>query len=53
MFVKQNKSWKSTLLNFTIRYKEKWKIKHKNIESIRYLEDLKKIQQTKNLLDII
>lgn len=42
MFVKQNKSWKGTLLTFTIGYRENGKIKHKNVETIGYLEDLKK-----------
>lgn len=43
MFVKQNKSHKGILLTFTIGYRENGKIKHKNIETIGYLEDLKKI----------
>lgn len=43
MFVKQNKSWKGTLLTFTMGYRENGKIKHKNIETIGYLEDLKKL----------
>ena len=43
MFVKQNKSHKGILLTFTIGYRENGKVKHKNIETIGYLEDLKKI----------
>lgn len=42
MFVKKNKSWRGTLLTYTIGYRENGKIKHKNIETIGYLEDLKK-----------
>ncbi|MEG0918209.1 MAG: IS1634 family transposase [Myroides sp.] len=42
MFVKQNKSWKGTLLTFTIGYRENGKVKHKNVETIGYLDDLKK-----------
>lgn len=42
MFVKQNKSHKGILLTFTIGYRENGKVKHKNIETIGYLEDLKK-----------
>ncbi|MFA6778015.1 MAG: transposase, partial [Bacilli bacterium] len=42
MFVKQNKSWKGTLLTYTVGYRENGKVKHKNIETIGYLEDLKK-----------
>lgn len=42
MFVKQNKYHKGTLLTFTIGYRENGKVKHKNIETIGYLEDLKK-----------
>jgi transposase len=42
MFVKQNKSWKGTLLTFTIGYRENGKTKHKNIETIGYLHELKK-----------
>jgi hypothetical protein len=43
MFVKQNKSHKGTLLTYTIGYRENGKVKHKNIETIGYLEDLKKV----------
>lgn len=43
MFVKQNKSHKGILLTFTIGYRENGKVKHKNIETIGYLDDLKKI----------
>lgn len=43
MFVKQNKSHKGVLLTFTIGYRENGKVKHKNIETIGYLDDLKKI----------
>lgn len=43
MFVKQNKSHKGTLLTFTIGYRENGKVKHKNIETIGYLDDLKKL----------
>ncbi|MFA7157653.1 MAG: IS1634 family transposase [Bacilli bacterium] len=42
MFVKQNKSWKGTLLTYTVGYRKNGKVKHKNIETIGYLEDLKK-----------
>lgn len=42
MFVKQNKTKKGMLLTFTIGYRENGKVKHKNIETIGYLEDLKK-----------
>lgn len=42
MFVKQNKSHKGILLTFTIGYRENGKVKHKNIETIGYLEELKK-----------
>lgn len=42
MFVKKNKSHRGTLLTFTIGYRENGKVKHKNIETIGYLEDLKK-----------
>lgn len=42
MFVKQNKSHKGILLTYTIGYRENGKVKHKNIETIGYLEDLKK-----------
>ena len=42
MFVKQNKSHKGILLTFTVGYRENGKVKHKNIETIGYLEDLKK-----------
>ena len=43
MFVKQNKSHKGILLTYTIGYRKDGKVKHKNIETIGYLEDLKKI----------
>ncbi len=43
MFVKQNKSHKGILLTYTIGYRENGKVKHKNIETIGYLNDLKKI----------
>lgn len=43
MFVKQNKSHKGILLTYTIGYRENGKVKHKNIETIGYLDDLKKI----------
>ena len=43
MFVKQNKSHRGILLTYTIGYRENGKVKHKNIETIGYLEDLKKI----------
>ena len=43
MFVKQNKSHKGILLTYTIGYRENGKIKHKNIETIGYLEELKKL----------
>lgn len=43
MFVKQNKSHKGILLTFTIGYRENGKVKHKNVETIGYLDDLKKI----------
>ena len=42
MFVKQNKSHKGILLTFTVGYRENGKVKHKNIETIGYLDDLKK-----------
>ena len=42
MFVKKNKSHKGILLTYTIGYRENGKVKHKNIETIGYLEDLKK-----------
>ena len=42
MFVKQNKSHKGIFLTFTIGYRENGKVKHKNVETIGYLEDLKK-----------
>jgi len=42
MFVKQNKSHKGILLTYTIGYRENGKVKHKNVETIGYLEDLKK-----------
>ena len=45
MFVKQNKSHKGILLTFTIGYRENGKVKHKNIETIGYLEDLKKFMK--------
>lgn len=41
MFVKQNKSHKGILLTYTIGYRENGKVKHKNIETIGYLNDLK------------
>lgn len=41
MFVKQNKSHKGILLTFTVGYRENGKVKHKNIETIGYLYDLK------------
>jgi hypothetical protein len=43
MFVKKNKSHKGTLLTFTIGYRENGKVKHRNVETIGYLEDLKKV----------
>lgn len=43
MFVKKNKSHRGILLTFTIGYRENGKVKHKNIETIGYLEDLKKV----------
>ena len=43
MFVKQNKSHKGILLTYTIGYRENGKVKHKNIETIGYLDALKKI----------
>lgn len=43
MFVKQNKSHKGILLTYTIGYRENGKVKHKNIETIGYLDDLKKL----------
>lgn len=43
MFVKQNKSHRGTLLTYTIGYRENGKVKHKNVETIGYLEDLRKI----------
>lgn len=43
MFVKQNKSHKGILLTFTVGYRENGKVKHKNIETIGYLDDLKKV----------
>lgn len=43
MFVKQNKSHKGILLTYTIGYRENGKVKHKNIETIGYLNDLKKV----------
>ncbi len=42
MFVKKNKSHKGILLTYTVGYRENGKVKHKNIETIGYLEDLKK-----------
>ena len=42
MFVKQNRSHKGILLTYTIGYRENGKVKHKNIQTIGYLEDLKK-----------
>jgi len=42
MFVKQNKSHKGILLTFTVGYRENGKVKHKNVETIGYLDDLKK-----------
>lgn len=42
MFVKQNKSHKGILLTFTVGYRQDGKVKHKNIETIGYLDDLKK-----------
>ncbi len=42
MFVKQNKSHKGILLTYTVGYRENGKVKHKNIETIGYLDDLKK-----------
>ena len=42
MFVKQNKSHKGILLTYTIGYRENGKVKHKNIKTLGYLEDLKK-----------
>ena len=43
MFVKQNKSHKGILLTYTIGYRENGKVKHKNIETIGYLDELKKL----------
>lgn len=43
MFVKKNKSHKGILLTYTVGYRENGKVKHKNIETLGYLEDLKKI----------
>jgi Transposase len=43
MFVKQSKSWKGTLLTFTIGYRENGKVKHKNVETIGYLDELEKL----------
>ena len=42
MFVKKNKSHKGILLTFTIGYRENGKVKHKNVETIGYLDELKK-----------
>ena len=42
MFVKQNKSHKGILLTYTIGYRENGKVKHKNIKTLGYLDDLKK-----------
>ena len=43
MFVKQNKTSKGMLLTYTIGYRSNGKVKHKNIETIGYLEELKKL----------
>lgn len=43
MFVKQNKSHKGILLTYTIGYRENGRVKHKNVETIGYLDDLKKL----------
>ena len=43
MFVKQNKTHKGTLLTYTIGYRDNGKVKHKNVETLGYLNDLKKI----------
>ena len=45
MFVKQNKSHKGIFLTYTIGYRENGKVKHKNIETIGYLDDLKKLYE--------
>ena len=41
MFVKQNKTHKGILLTYTIGYRENGKVKHKNVETLGYLDDLK------------
>lgn len=46
MFVKQNKSHKGILLTYTIGYRENGKVKHKNVETIGYLHDLKNSMMT-------
>lgn len=43
MFVKQNRSHKGILLTYTVGYRENGKVKHKNIETIGYLEELKRL----------
>ncbi|MBQ8891343.1 MAG: IS1634 family transposase [Bacilli bacterium] len=43
MFVKQNKTHKGILLTYTIGYREDGKVKHKNVETLGYLDDLKKV----------
>ncbi len=43
MFVKQSKSWKGTFLSFAVGYRKDGKVKHKTIEKIGYLDDLKKL----------
>ena len=43
MFVKQNKSHKGIFLTYTVGYRENGKVKHKNVETIGYLEELKKL----------
>ena len=42
MFVKQNKTHKGILLTYTIGYRENGKVKHKNVETLGYLDELKK-----------
>ena len=42
MFLKQSKSWKGTYLSFVQGYRENNKVKHKTIEKLGYLEDLRK-----------
>ena len=42
MFVKKNKSHKGILLTYTIGYRENGKVKHKNIKTLGYLDDLRK-----------